>query len=85
MTEHTDTRYRGEFRKRGSRRWYPFHGSVRLREDDGSVTKPEKIAASVENMREAIGQWDAVGRYEWRIIGRATTWREWVVDGDSGS
>lgn len=80
MMEHTDTMYRGEFRKKGSRgRWWPFHGSVRLREDDGSVTKPEKIGASVENMREAIGQWDEVGRYEWRIIGRETTWHEWVV------
>jgi hypothetical protein len=77
-TKHTSTRFRGEHRRKGTQeKWHRvlIYAGVQL---EGKPATAERIQASVENMQEAIHQWDAEGRYEWRIIARETTWHEWI-------
>ena len=84
---HTARTFRAEFRTKAPKwvtlseleGWRSYHGPVRLPQDDGAITKPTTVSESVENIREAITQWDSVERYEWRVIGRETTWHEWEV------
>ena len=66
------TDFRAEFRARGSReKWRPYYGTVRLPRDNGAIANPITVSESVENIRDE--------RYEWRFIGRETTWHEWTV------
>ena len=60
----------GEFR--------PYYGTVR--NGDGEVLDPKEVSASEDDIREAIRQWDADGRYEWRIIERTSTWTEREIE-----